>query len=183
MILEDYTICYHGTIRRDSEYIKEKGIDLEKSRFATDFGKGFYLTNNLKQAETWAKIKHLDFAEALSKEDTTPVVIYFLLDAKKIKKLSGIHFLNPDQQWGQFVLDCRVTGMKKKVFHEYDYVKGPLADGKVMPLLRRFINGTIDKTSFIKGIMPKSEIHQQMSLHTQDAINCLRMMEVKEIEL
>lgn len=77
MILDDYTICYHGTIKRDGEYIREQGIDLNKSRYATDFGKGFYVTNNLKQAEQWARIKHLDYKNTLSAEDSKPVVMYF----------------------------------------------------------------------------------------------------------
>ena len=50
-MLKDYIFCYHGTIKRDGEYIKVKGIDLEKSRFVTDFAKGFYVTNNVNQAE------------------------------------------------------------------------------------------------------------------------------------
>lgn len=51
MLLKDYLFCFHGTIKRHGEYIKNNGIDLDKSRFATDFGKGFYVTNNQKQAE------------------------------------------------------------------------------------------------------------------------------------
>ncbi|MEK4949271.1 DUF3990 domain-containing protein [Bacillus sp. FSL W8-1127] len=59
-MLKDYLFCFHGTIKRYGEYIENNGIDLDKSRFATDFGKGFYVTNNQKQAEKWAKIKHQD---------------------------------------------------------------------------------------------------------------------------
>lgn len=72
--------------------------------------------------------------------------------------------------------------MSKQISHTYDYVKGPLADGKLMPLLNRYISGKINKMEFIKGIMPKSVIYQQMSLHTNRAILCLDFMEVKEIE-
>lgn len=183
MILDDYTICYHGTIKRDGEYIREQGIDLNKSRYATDFGKGFYVTNNLKQAEKWAQIKHLDYKDSLSTDDSKPVVMYFLLNAKLLNNLNGIHFKEADNNWGEFILESRVKGMSKQISHTYDYVKGPLADGKLMPLLKRYISGKINKTAFIKGIMPKSVTHQQMSLHSNRAIQCLDFMEVKEIEL
>lgn len=73
--------------------------------------------------------------------------------------------------------------MSKQISHTYDYVKGPLADCKLMTLLKRYISGRISKAEFIKGVMPKSVTHQQMSLHSNRAINCLDFMEVKEIEL
>lgn len=44
---EAYLFCYHGTTKRDGVNI-EQSIDLSKARYRTDFGKGFYVTNNFK---------------------------------------------------------------------------------------------------------------------------------------
>lgn len=152
-----------------------------KCRYATDFGQGFYVTNNVKQAEEWAirKSKELKMLEVSN--DISPVVIYFLLDYKKLEKLNGKDFSKATTQWGQFVLDCRLSGMNEQRFHEHDYVFGPLADGKLIPLLKRYKSGTIDNNTFIEGIMPLSKVHHQLSLNSIEAYNCLELLEVKEI--
>lgn len=74
--MESYLFCYHGTIKRDGLAI-EKNIDLSKARYRTDFGKGFYLTNNLKQAQQWAIGRAKDAMDrGGNSDDFVPVVVY-----------------------------------------------------------------------------------------------------------
>ncbi|MFM1652556.1 RHS repeat-associated core domain-containing protein [Brevibacillus sp. B_LB10_24] len=51
---DKYIILYHGTTAANAFNIHENGIDLSKSRSDLDFGKEFYVTRNLKQAQEWA---------------------------------------------------------------------------------------------------------------------------------
>ncbi|WP_161946578.1 DUF3990 domain-containing protein [Ureibacillus xyleni] len=181
-MLNDYLFCYHGTIKRYGEYIESNGINLDKSRFATDFGKGFYVTNNKYQAEKWAKIKYQDNIDKFSSEDIKPVVVYFALDINKITGLSGCIFEEPNLDWGNFILDCRKEGMRDGIFHSYDFVLGHLADGKIVALLRRAISGRIDSNEFLVGISPLSSTNTQLSLHTEKSLECIKCLGVKEIE-
>ena len=47
-------------------------INLDKSRSRTDFGKGFYMGNNLGEARKWA------ISQSMSSE--TPIVMRYVLD-------------------------------------------------------------------------------------------------------
>ena len=183
LLLKDYLLCYHGTVKRDGKYIEENGVNLEEGRFNTDFGKGFYVTNNLKQAESWAKVRHKQFLKRLSTTDNRPVVVCFLLDIKKLLKLSGKQFEEVNLEWSDFIIECRYAGEKNYLAHEFDYVVGALADGKVIALLNRYIDGIVSNKEFFKGIYPYTNQSTQLSLHTIKAIECLNILEVKELEL
>lgn len=183
MLLKEYLLCYHGTIKRDGEYIEENGIQLKEGRFNTDFGKGFYVTNNLKQAESWAKVRHKQFQKRLTDKESKPVVICFLLDVKKLSKLEGKQFEKASLAWSDFIIECRHAGEQNQLAHPFDYVVGALADGKIIALLRRFTDGMINNKEFLEGISPYTSQSSQLSMHTEKAIECLNILEVKEIEL
>ena len=48
-------ILYHGTTWASAVSIKKYGIDLSFSKVFTDFGRGFYLTDDKRTAIDWAK--------------------------------------------------------------------------------------------------------------------------------
>src|SRR5437588_12636961 len=50
-------VLYHGTDEISAHNIRTGRIRLSASRPAGDFGRGFYLTSNLHQAEQWANQK------------------------------------------------------------------------------------------------------------------------------
>lgn len=181
-MLKDYLFCYHGTIKRYGEYIENNGIELGKSRFSTDFGKGFYVTNNQKQAEKWAKIKSQDHIDIFPSKETEPVVVYFVLDINKITSLNGCIFEDPNLDWGNFIFECRKYGMSGSMYHNYDFVLGHLADGKIVALLRRAISGRINNKDFLDGISPISTTSTQLSFHSKKSLECIKCLGVKEIE-
>lgn len=182
-MLKDYIFCYHGTIKRYGEYIKVNGIEISKSRSGTDFGKGFYITNNQIQAEKWAVKKHLDNIDKFNLDDIKPVVVYLALDIQKITNLNGCIFEKPNLDWSNFILESRKIGMQNEMYHTFDFVLGPLADGKVVPLLRRAISGKISSKDFLEGIRPVSSKSTQLSLHTEKTLGYINCLGVKEIEL
>lgn len=53
---DNYTV-YHGTNLFSAKMILNYGVMLEAQRDYTDFGKGFYVTPNQKQAIKWSYVK------------------------------------------------------------------------------------------------------------------------------
>lgn len=181
--MESYLFCYHGTIKRDGLAI-EKNIDLSKARYRTDFGKGFYLTNNLKQAQQWAIGRAKDAMDrGGNSDDFVPVVVYFQLDLKKLNKLTFKSFDNPSKEWAEFIYNCRVAGLKKQLFHQYDVTVGPLADGRTNILVQEMNKGLISLDEFLEGIQPYHHNSSQLAMHTAQALECLKIVGVKEIEM
>lgn len=173
--------CFHGTIRRFGEEI-QRGIDLEKSRYNTDFGRGFYLTNNIEQAKNWARTKQQDYKNTFSAEDIEPVVIYYVVNIHQLHKLDGKEFAQSNQEWGKFVLQNRLAGIDNHIVHSFDYVVGSLADGKIAPLLKRVDCGRMNIKEFVRRIQPFDQTHTQLSIHTSEALSKLQYTGVKEIE-
>ncbi|WP_342528206.1 DUF3990 domain-containing protein [Chryseomicrobium sp. FSL W7-1435] len=181
--VKDYSICYHGTIKKDGLLI-QNSIDLTKCRYSTDFGKGFYVTNNYTQARQWAEKRARSAKdEGLNSNDCLPVVIVFELNSNKLDVLLNNSFSYPDIQWADFIYNCRVEGKKNVLFHEYDSVFGPLADGRTNMLVKKLESGNITKEEFLQEVRPYSLKASQMSFHTEDALDCLTLVEVKEIEM
>ncbi|MBT2682757.1 DUF3990 domain-containing protein [Bacillus sp. ISL-37] len=174
--MSDSDIVYHGTNLFAANLILSWGIRLDTQRRFSDFGKGFYVTFNQKQAERWARVKATNLqvspkllaklnvteSQYLNHQETKiPAVIAANLDMKKLATLKGRIFPFPGHPlwlrekplWETFVYVCR-SGI---VEHPYDFVYGPVAGGhfKYMDQL----------------VVSKSK--DQLSLNSNAAIHCL----------
>lgn len=138
-----YTV-YHGTNLFSAKVIRYNGILLEAQRELTDFGQGFYVTPNRKQAIEWAHVKAknrqvnptmlemlgLNKKEYLQNPDTrTPAYLTYNINVSRLLVLNGLIFpmpyeplwLNYKEIWKSFVQHSRM-GVK----HQYDFVYGPI---------------------------------------------------------
>lgn len=139
-------ILYHGS------NVEILHIDLSKSARGKDFGKGFYLSENEKQAEEMAVFKSLQ-------TNGTPVVNSFEFDERVLSdnSLRVKVFKEYSLEWAEFVFKNR-SNRSDNPIHEYDIVYGPIADDKVGVQIRNFIEGNInidvflERLKFIKGI-------------------------------
>jgi len=116
---------YHGG------FVAIDEIDLSCCEVGKDFGKGFYVTNLIEQAETWAKRK--------GKEKRTESVVTefdFDEDICRIMKLKMLYFDGYNDEWLDFVVLNR-KNLKELQAHDYDIIEGPVADDR--------INGQIDE--------------------------------------
>lgn len=179
-MLEKFNISYHGTISDYADKIVDN-IDITAGRTFTDFGQGFYVTNNMNQAKEWALKKFHDYKEM--NQMLFPTIIVLELDIEKLRRLNGQEFENPSTLWANFVYNCRRIGKRGDLYHQDDYVCGPLADGKIVPLLKRLESQRISFEQFHQGIMPYTEISNQLSLNTLQAIKCIKHMEVERIDI
>lgn len=182
--MDSYKFCYHGTIKKAGEAIQQN-IDLSQMRANTDFGRGFYLTDNLEQAEYWARSRsRVSQFKGQLKEGSEPVVVYFALDFKKLGKLKNIQFNTPSKEWAEFIFHCRSKGLKEdSLYHNYDFSVGPLADGRTGTLVLNVLSEEIGLDEFWKDIQPRHQTHSQLALHTQAALACIKCIGVNQIEM
>ena len=153
-------ILYHGT----NQLIGR--IDLTKGRTRTDFGLGFYLSDKIGIAQSWAIGKAMLFG------GIPTVIQYELLDG--YKELYGFRFSDiPSDEWLDFVVYNRKTDIKDMVIkeprHDYNWVSGPIADDRMNDVVKEFIAGNISKDEAIRRacILPRTF---QICLHTKESI-------------
>ena len=144
-------------------------IDLSYSRSRTDFGKGFYMGNNLGEARKWA-ISQSMIAE------TPTVMRYVLSDSIFIDKdtdLNRLWFSFPTVEWLDFVRDNRrmvaSNVVNKEPRHNYDIVYGPIANDKVVDVVDEYIDGSITAEEAIQRVKVIPSVFQ-LSFHTPLAL-------------
>lgn len=121
---------YHGTLESSANsIIGMGGINLGLCRLHSDFGRGFYVTTNLHQAEQWANMKYLG-SPAATRANDRAAVLTFSLDRDAVGRL-GDHlvFLLPSREFHDFVAYNRLGGSThaRAGGQPYDLVYGPVA--------------------------------------------------------
>ena len=139
---------YHGSD------VKIETVDLSKCRIGTDFGRGFYVTKILKQAEDIA-------ARAASWHDTSPFVTEFDFNeyAFEDKDFKVLRFENYTNEWLDFVVKNRAS-IASKPMHDYDIVEGPVANDDIAARIYDYLNGDVAKETFIEELRFKKPMHQ-----------------------
>ena len=122
-------------------------IDLSMGHINKDFGKGFYLTTLLSQANEMAKRKANQYLDA------KPIVTTFLFDDAVLKsdELNIKVFSGVSEEWAMFILQNRKasrTGFK----HVYDIVVGPVANDGVVQQLDLFEMGIITLPQLVEAL-------------------------------
>lgn len=156
-------ILYHGT------NIEIIDIDLLKSKPNKDFGRGFYLTESLSQAQDMARIK----TDQL--EWGSPIVMKYELDECCLTDgtLSVKQFADYSEEWAQFILANRNNPTSECV-HDYDVVIGPIADDRVGVQLWRYDNQMIDLPTLVNNLKYMKGVTIQYFFGTECAIKQLK---------
>lgn len=182
------TTVFHGTTSNHTISLSH-GIDLSISDKYTDFGQGFYVTRDKSQAQRFAsRLSKLYNDKEQKKQQRNPtykpnsvrgIVFAYSLDTVRLEKLRGYTFLSADDNWRKFVYNNRIdhsgylmcdAGYNQQIPSNYQYVVGSLADGS-MSDLELVKAGLITVEQFLTGIIP---IGDQIALHTNEAVNCLK---------
>lgn len=159
-------IVYHGS----TEIVKLP--DALHSLRPLDFGKGFYVTSNLEQAERWAKRK-----ADLEQKKRAFVNVYEMLDDAEFKIKT---FPEDLQEWLDFVCDCRDG---KTDYLKFDLVKGKVANDKVFRVVDLYHTGIWDKERAIREIRVYPG-YDQIAFISQAAIDkLLRFQSANEVRL
>lgn len=130
---------YHGS------HIEVKNPKILTSFRVGDFGRGFYTTSSLEQARRWAQIR------ALQENQSSGIVTVFNVPDQLFAhpELLIKSFDNADEVWLDFVLANR----KDVDFeHEFDLVRGPVANDRVYVCLNMLEDGLADRETVIKKL-------------------------------
>lgn len=148
-------IVYHG-----SNTIVE-APDVQHSRNALDFGRGFYVTTLESQARRWCK-RFARFGEAA-------VLNRYTLDETALDALRLLMFEGYTEAWLDFVVACRL----EKEVDLWDVVAGGVANDKVFNTCELFFKGYISKEAALDRLRFEQPTNQYC-FRTQRAIDlCL----------
>jgi hypothetical protein len=155
---------YHGS------NVKVLEIDLSKSKRGKDFGSGFYLSPDLKQAQELSERKTDQIQWG------TPTVSTFSLDENRLDELKVLRFTEYSKEWAEFVLMNRKNQSETQA-HDYDVVIGPIADDAVGAQIRRYTSGLIDIDRFLQELKFMKGITFQYFFASEKAVQLLKPIE------
>ena len=137
MRLEEIEHLYHGTNNLFAEF------DFSKAKPFKDFGKGFYLTTNLAQAQKWAQRKA---------ENQNKAYLYqYQIDKVEKNKWKILELLSYNKEWVDFISRCRIYGEET----EYDIIYDRMADNHVNDIsetLQRYVENKVSADMVVEKI-------------------------------
>jgi hypothetical protein len=143
--------------------------ELRISHRALDFGAGFYVTFNQKQAIEFAHKVVIRSQRLLSKPGIATVSEYdFDMDTAE-KTLKILRFEAADKEWLSFVVDNR---RGKNPYNDYDVIIGAVADDNVYAVIGYYEEGAYTEEMAINALKIK-KLFMQMVLKTEKALNLL----------
>jgi len=155
-------ILFHGS---NCEF---EAISLEKSKNNRDFGKGFYTTTLKKQAKEWAEVLFLRTQKGSA--------FLYEFEFQDFNDLNVKTFSEYTLEWLSFVKENRVYGGTQ---HNYDVVKGPVANDRTMEAIAQYLSGAYDAEYTIKQLAYMKS-NDQVSFHTQKALAKLKLLKVSK---
>lgn len=154
---------YHGSTFK----VEEPNIGV--LNFKTDFGKGFYTTSDIDQAKKWAIIKK----RRTNSENAFINVYEYTIN----KNLEILNFEKANGKWLDFIYDNRRSNT---LIHQYDVVKGPVANDNLFGTLKLFEDNEITKKETLKRLKTY-KLSNQISFHTKDALNSTKFIDTMEV--
>lgn len=154
----DERIVFHGT------NVVFDQVDLNHSKDKRDFGKGFYTTTVEDYAANWAENMYIRYG------GEGKYVMKF-----KLKPASGLKvktFCGLTREWLIMIKNNRMCG---GIQHDYDIVIGPVANDNTMRTVALYVAGIYNEEMAIEQLRTY-EAHDQISLHTKKALECLEYL-------
>ena len=157
---------YHGGLE------EVKSPEIRRGANVGDFGIGFYVTSSFEQACRFVKTKGIRLGK------NKGVVSVYELDEKLFgAQFKGMSFESPTREWADFVSANR----KRPSFsHDFDYVRGPVANDQVYTSLTLYEGGIISFEMLIERLKTR-RLFDQMLFHTAEALACLRFQGSEEV--
>jgi hypothetical protein len=157
---------YHG----GTEIIQHP--EIREPNRTLDFGRGFYLTSSMEQAQDWIR-RHFNNDQTCGYVNT---YLFDPTDAECCIKI--LHFAEANEDWLDFVMKNR---REPKYNHDYDIVIGPVANDRVYTSFALFEGGIIDKVTLIKELKTYRLVDQYL-FHTERSLQFLKFETANKIE-
>ncbi len=157
-------IVYHGSIAK----IEHPLVDIGRKNL--DFGQGFYVTDILDQATLWA-------SRLAERKGTPAIVNVYELNIERVQQqFRYFCFGAYDEQWLQFILDCRQGG---EGWRQYDVIEGGVANDRVIDTIEAYMAGLMP-LSYALTELAKHQPNNQLCITNQMVVDtCLTFVEDK----
>lgn len=156
-------ILYHGATVRVEHPLCDFG------RPDLDFGRGFYLTDLMEQAEEWAA------RQADSRKEPGLLNVYKFGRESAIKEYRYLLFPAYDRDWLHFIVDSR-NGLKP--WADYDFIEGGIANDRVVDTVNLFSLGLMDEEMALSRLS-EHQPNNQICILTQEVIE--KYLSFKEV--
>lgn len=149
---------YHGTNKHFDRF------DFKYAKQFKDFGKGFYLTSNLNQAQRWAQKKS---------ERSGKAYIYCYDVEKNLEDIKILELLQYNKEWVDFICKSRIFGVEAK----YDIIYDKMADSQytdIADTLQSYIENDLSCEDVINRIRWYNLDVDQYCFKSEKALQLLR---------
>ena len=172
------SILYHGTDIESARDICENGIDVGRGTPHTDFGRGFYTTEDYERAVKWAyrkaRVRH-----------SKPAVITLYFDVESAK--SFIEFFSDDLRWGQFIINNRnglsyikeVPIKENNLDNRYEITMGRIADIDIINVAEE-LHKSCELLDSVHRILNK-KYPLQIAFHTTRSTQYIKKMSYRSV--
>ena len=183
--LSNGMILYHGS------YTPITKIDLNKCLAGKDFGKGFYLTASLKQAQNFV---HLSVRRAVLNRlvpfdrNYGYVTLFRYIDGPFVRPL---YFESANIDWLHYVAGNRDSSIFPDIvqqYSKYNVIGGKIANDQTTATLQAYVDAVngipgdprVDKLT-IEALLP-NRLENQFCFKTEEALDALVYMESERYE-
>lgn len=151
-------IVFHGGL------VEVPRPEIRRGRYVGDFGIGFYTTSSLEQARRFVRTK------GGREGRTSGFVSFYELDERLFTDaFKGLSFAQPTREWAEFVLANR---RRTDFSHDYDYVRGPVANDQVYASFALFESGIISFEELVERLKVR-HLFDQILFHSEAALALL----------
>jgi hypothetical protein len=150
---------YHGST------VSVTQPDLKCCRPTTDFGRAFYTTTSIEQAQKWAAIKQ----RRVNAESAIVSAFEFDESVLHSGKYNVRFFEKPTKEWLEFVINNRRGVGSEK----YDCVMGPVANDSLYATILLYEQSIIGAEAAIEQLKSYT-LFDQLSFHTNEALTNLK---------
>ena len=141
---------------------------------ALDFGAGFYLTSDQKQAERWSRLV------VLRTGNGTPIIHEYQFNLENLEKLQVMRFVTVSKEWLDFVCDHRLEIYEGE---NYDLIIGPVANDRTMQVVQAYMNAS-DRSLYLPvalhDIKPE-RLSDQYVFKSERALETLELKNVRQL--
>lgn len=130
---------------------------------ALDFGGGFYLTSNIRQAKRWAEVVTKRRREGI------PTINIYTFDERSLSALNVLYFESANDEWLDFVVANRKG---QPIIQSYDLVIGPVANDATLPVIDDYMDGKYTKQEAVVRLLPQN-LTDQYAFLTEKALGLL----------
>ena len=154
-------ILYHGTDK------KFKNFDFSFAKPNKDFGKGLYLTSDLKQATDWA----------ITKNRMNHYVMAYELDEGLLQNLSVHKLLCYNKEWLDYIVKCRIESFEEKCDLVFDRIADSLRGEEITNLLKRYWVKEVS-SDFVLEKIRWGQRNDQWCFKTENSLSVLKLKSI-----